>query len=635
MLTEKIIISSIMLTLQNLSIQRGAKFLLEECNLTIHAKQKIGVVGANGCGKSTLFAALRSEIQPDKGNISLPSQLRIAHLAQETPALERSAIEYVIDADKTLRQLEDKIQQAQLADDGNLIAKLYAQLESIDGYTANARAAQLLDGLGFLASQFDQPVKAFSGGWRVRLNLAQALMCPSDLLLLDEPTNHLDLDAVIWLETWLQKYTGTLLLISHDREFLDNIADHILHFEHAKIKLYTGNYSSFEEQRAAQLALQQATYLKQQAKRAHMMEFVNRFRAKASKAKQAQSRLKALNKMELVAAVQIESPFEFTFKPAHKNPHPLLNLDQVNVGYGDQVILKQVNLQIVPGMRVGLLGPNGAGKSTLIKLLAGELPALSGTYDINKETHIGYFAQHQVDALNADASPIQQLAKQALQASEQQLRTFLGGFAFSGDMATAKIERFSGGEKARLALALLVWQRPNLLLLDEPTNHLDLEMRQALALALQDYVGAMLVVSHDRYLLRTTTDSLLLVANGKVNVFEEDLEAYEKWLLEFRQQHIKNAAMSTADKALKVNEHDKRKLQRQLETRLQTLEKKMQQYQSELKVLETILADSALYEPAQQAKLAQLLTKQKQLTQQFQQVEHDWMLLLEELESMQ
>lgn len=622
-----------MLTLQNVTIQRGTKFLLEDCNLTIHAKQKIGIVGANGCGKSTLFAALRSEIQVDKGNISLPAQIRIAHLAQETPAIDRSAIDYVIDADKTFRALEEKIQQAQENGDGELIAKLYVQLENIDGYTIQARAAQLLDGLGFLTDQFAQPVKSFSGGWRVRLNLAQALMCPSDLLLLDEPTNHLDLDAVIWLEKWLQKYTGTLLLISHDREFLDNIADHIMHFECAKIKLYTGNYSSFEQQRAANLALQQATYLKQQQKREHMVRFVERFRAKASKAKQAQSRLKALAKMETIAAVQTESPFEFEFKAPPKIPHPLLNLEKVDIGYGNNTILKQVNLQITPGMRIGLLGPNGAGKSTLIRVLAGELKPLRGTHEINSDTHIGYFAQHQVDALNADATPVQHLAKLAPNATEQQLRNFLGGFAFSGDMATAKIDRFSGGEKARLALALLVWQRPNLLLLDEPTNHLDLEMRQALVMALQDYVGAMLIVSHDRFLLRTTTDSLLLVAHNQVNTFTEDLEAYEKWLFEFRQLNSLNSLPSSI-KEQRAQDQDKRKLQRQLETRLQTLEKKLQQYQIDLKALESLLADTALYEANQQSQLSQCLSKRQQLTKQLTETEHEWLLLLEQIETM-
>ena len=620
-----------MITLQNVTIQRGTKYLLEDCSLTVHAKQKIGVVGANGCGKSTLFAAIRNELGIDKGTITLPAHLRIAHLAQETPALERTALDYVIDADKPLRDIEKKLVQAQEENDGNLIAKLYAEFEALDGYTVQARAAQLLDGLGFFANQFEQSVKSFSGGWRMRLNLAQALMCPSDLLLLDEPTNHLDLDAVIWLEEWLRKYPGTLLLISHDREFLDNIATHIAHFERNKMKLYTGNYSAFEEQRAANLALQQATHLKQQQKQEHLISFVNRFRAKASKAKQAQSRLKALAKMEMVAAVQAESPFEFEFKPSSKNPHPLLNLEKADIGYDTHAILKQVNLQITPGMRIGLLGPNGAGKTTLIRLLAGELKPLSGDYEINGETNIGYFAQHQVDALRPDESPMQHLSKIAPQASEQQLRNFLGGFAFSGDMALAKIDKFSGGEKARLALALLVWQRPNLLLLDEPTNHLDLEMRQALVFALQDFTGAMVIVSHDRYMLRTTTDSLILVANGEVKIFDEDLAAYEKWLLEFRKKNNQTiSAISGANNNL--SEYDKRKKQRQLETRLQTLENKLHQLQAELKSLEVILSEPAIYEENQQAKLKKHLATREKIALQLQVTEQDWLVLLERLE---
>ncbi len=627
-----------MLIIQNLSIRRGVKSLLDNSQLTLQARQKVGIIGANGCGKSSLFASIRGQLAVDQGNITLPAQTRIAYLAQETPALERAALDYVIDADQTLRALEAQIHQAQtsLEDEhiaGEQIARLYGELEAHDGYTAPTRAAQLLDGLGFHASQFNQPVKTFSGGWRMRLNLAQALMCPSDLLLLDEPTNHLDLDAVIWLETWLQKYPGTLLLISHDREFLDNITDHTLHFYHGTLKLYTGNYSAFEAQRAANLVLQQATHLKQQQKREHLLSFIKRFGAKASKAKQAQSRVKALAKMEVTAAVQAESPFEFELKPPLKNPYPLLNLEKAAIGYGDKIILNHVNLQIIPGMRVGLLGPNGAGKTTLIRVLAGELAPLAGSCDVNSDTQIGYFAQHQVDALKADLSPLEQLAKIAPQASEQQLRNFLGGFAFSGDMAVTKTARFSGGEKARLALALIVWQRPNLLLLDEPTNHLDLEMREALMFALQDYSGAMVLVSHDRHLLRTTTDSLILVAHEEVKSFDDDLTAYEKWLTDFRSNSLKNFTLTPVKIATeKTLTAEQRKSQRQLETRLQTIEKKQRQLQAELKSLEPILTDAALYEDAQKVKLAHYLAQREEITKQLKETEQIWFELMEAIE---
>ncbi|MFU8797855.1 MAG: ABC-F family ATP-binding cassette domain-containing protein, partial [Gammaproteobacteria bacterium] len=471
-----------MITLRNLSLQRGQRLLLDHAHLTLFARQKIGFIGINGSGKSTLFALLQRQITSETGDLHMPSHLRIAHLAQETPALQQSALDYVLDGDSTLRKLETALARET---DGEKIAHLHAEFAEIDGYTANARAAQLLNGLGFSTVEQQTSVADFSGGWRMRLNLAQALLSPSDLLLLDEPTNHLDLDAIIWLEEWLKNYPGTLIIISHDRDFLDNVTDHIVHLEQKQLKLYTGNYSAFEQQRAAQLALQQSMHEKQEKKRAHIMSYVNRFKAKASKARQAQSRLKLLEKMDVIEAAHVDSEFEFEFREASDFPNPLINLSHTAICYGDHTILNPFHLSLAPGDRIGLLGPNGAGKSSLIKLLAGELIPAAGTRDVHKHLRIGYFAQHQVDYLKLDKSPIQHLQKIDPRIPEQAFRNFLGGFDFKGDRVYEPIAPFSGGEKARLALALIAWQRPHLLLLDEPTNHLDLEMRQALTTALQ------------------------------------------------------------------------------------------------------------------------------------------------------
>jgi ATP-binding cassette subfamily F protein 3 len=542
-----------MLSLRNLTVQRGKKLLLSQVNLTIMRGQKVGIIGANGCGKSSLLALLQGQLFPEEGEVDLPSNLTIAHLAQEIPAVSTPAIEYVLDGDMALREIEAALSVAQQAGDGMREASLLMQFEAIDGYTARARAAQLLHGLGFAVTADEKPVNEFSGGWRMRLNLARALMCRSDLLLLDEPTNHLDLDAVLWFEQWLKHYQGTLLLISHDRDFLDNVVDNIAHFEQQTITLYRGNYLAFEQQRAAKLALQQASYQKQLREVAHVRSFVERFRYKASKAKQAQSRLKALAKMEVVALAHVDSPFSFHFQAAAKNPTILISLEQVAVGYGELAILRQIRLQIRPGLRLGLLGPNGAGKSTLIKLLAGELSPLAGECFWGEGLQIGYFAQHQLDQLRADESPLQHLQRVDKQASEQALRNFLGGFGFVGEMALSPVAPFSGGEKARLALALLVWQRPNLLLLDEPTNHLDLAMRDALTLALQEYEGALVVVSHDRHLLRLTTDQLLLVAHGRVIDFEGDLKDYGQWLLEHRAEQRQSGENESATPVSKLN----------------------------------------------------------------------------------
>ena len=517
-----------MIRLQNLTLQRGPQRLLEDAELTLHAGHKAGLVGANGAGKSTLFALLLGELTPDSGDCLLPADWRIAHMRQEIDTLDRIAIDYVLDGDLRLRQVQADLAKAEADEDGAAQARLHAELDSADGYTADARARKMLAGLGFTNEQMDRTVADFSGGWRMRLNLAQALMCPSDLLLLDEPTNHLDLDAILWLEDFLKNYPGTLLLISHDRDFLDAVVDNIAHVDQRKITLYRGGYSAFERARAERLAQQQQAYEKQQAQRAHMESYIARFKAQATKARQAQSRIKALERMEELSAAHVDSPFDFVFREAVKLSSPLLDLSDARLGYGDKTILEKVKLQLVPGARIGLLGPNGAGKSTLIKNLAGELEPLSGRLARGENLVVGYFAQHQLDSLDSKASPLLHMQRLAPAEREQTLRDFLGGFDFRGARIDEPVLNFSGGEKARLALALIAWGRPNLLLLDEPTNHLDLEMRLALTMALQEFSGAVLVVSHDRHLLKSTTDEFLLVADGKVQEFDGDLEDYAR-----------------------------------------------------------------------------------------------------------
>ena len=535
-----------MLRITNLTLARGAKRLLEGASATIYAGHKVGLIGPNGCGKSSLFALIRGEVLADVGGVELPAAWTIAHVAQETPATDSSAIDYVQDGDRELRDVERALAAANAAHDadphagGEALAELHHRFDVIGGYAARARAATLLSGLGFSEPQQARPVASFSGGWRMRLNLAQALMCRSDLLLLDEPTNHLDLDAVLWLEDWLGRYPGTLLLITHDRDFLDGVAGGIVHIDGQKLKTYGGNYSQFEQERALQLSLQQASYAKQQKQIAHLQAFVDRFRAKATKAKQAQSRIKAIERMERIAAAHVDSPFEFHFAATPIAARQLVRLEQVTLGYGDPTaappILTHLEWSILAGDRIGLLGRNGAGKSTLLKAIAGTLAARTGVRHTAQNLKIGYFAQHQVDQLRGEESPLWHLGKIDPGAREQEFRDFLGGFDFRGDMASAPVGRFSGGEKARLTLALLVRQKPNLLILDEPTNHLDIEMREALAEALQDYGGALLVVAHDRHLLRATADALWLVADGTVVPFDGDLDDYRDWVLGLRRR---------------------------------------------------------------------------------------------------
>ena len=628
-----------MISLKNLSLQRGTKPIFERVNLTIQPGQKVGVVGANGCGKSTLFALLRGELHSDAGDVELPPRITIAHVAQETPALPQAALEYVIDGDHELRQLQQTLAEAEAAHDGTRIAELHAQLDHVDGYSANARAAKLLAGLGFAQEQLQTPVSAFSGGWRMRLNLAQALMCRSDLLLLDEPTNHLDLETVMWLENWLRAYPGTLLLISHDRDFLDATINQIAHVANCGITLYTGNYEDFERQKAERLAQQQSAFQKQQREIAHLQSFIDRFKAKATKAKQAQSRVKALERMEMVAATKVDSPFTFSFRDPESSPNPLLRIEQADAGYGATPILRRINLSIQAGSRIGLLGLNGAGKSTLIKLLAGEMAPLNGQRIEGKGLKIGYFAQHQLETLRPDESPLWHLQKLDPNAREAELRSYLGGFDFVGDNALAPVGPFSGGEKSRLALALLIWQRPNLLLLDEPTNHLDLEMREALTFALQDYSGSLIVVSHDRHLLRATTDDFWLVENGTVNPFDGDLDDYRRYRSEQAQLDAPPPSQANVDrKAQKRQEAEERQrlaqLRKPLEARLKKIEPEMERLNGEKTELEQRLAADGLYAPERKDELKAALLRQAEVASRLEELELDWLELQEQLESL-
>jgi ATP-binding cassette subfamily F protein 3 len=629
-----------MLTLRHLALQRGGKALFEAVSLTIHAGQKVGIVGANGSGKSSLLALVLGEIQQDAGDLELPPRLAIAHVAQETPALPMPAVDYVLDGDAELRQVERALQTAEAARDGMRLAGLHARFEALDGYAARARAERLLAGLGFAAGQGQRPVAEFSGGWRMRLNLARALLCRSELLLLDEPTNHLDLDAVLWLEQWLRSYPGTLLLISHDRDVLDTVVDHIAHLEQRQIRLYRGNYSEFENQRAARLVLQQAAYEKQQQAIAHLHGFINRFRVKATKARQAQSRIKALEHMERIAAAHVDSPFQVRFRTPEKLPNPLLSLEQVEAGYGKHVVLRRVSLVINPGTRLGLLGPNGAGKSTLIKLLAGVLPPLGGRINAGQGLAVGYFAQHQLEQLRPEWSPLQHLQALDNKTTEQELRDFLGGFGFPGEQALVPVEPFSGGEKARLVLALVVWQRPNLLLLDEPTNHLDLEMRHALNLALQDYQGALLVVSHDRHLLRTTTDAFALVVESRVCPFDGDLDDYRDWLNAAQRTPRENATPRPGElrqehKRLAVERRNQLAVQRRpLQKRVQELEMRLDKLHADKAEIEAVLADAGIYADVNKDRLKELLLRQGRSSAALEQVEKEWLDLQEQLETL-
>jgi len=630
-----------MIVFSSLQIRRGVRVLLDNATATINPGQKVGLVGKNGCGKSTLLALLKDEISADAGSFSYPGNWSLAWVNQETPALEMPAIEYVIDGDREFRQLEADLAHANAINDGHAIATLHGKLDAIQAWTMQSRAASLLHGLGFTQEQLQRPVSDFSGGWRMRLNLAQALICRSDLLLLDEPTNHLDLDAVIWLERWLKSYNGTLILISHDRDFLDPVVDKILHIEQQTIFEYTGNYSSFEIQRATKLSQQQSMYEHQQQKVAHLQSFIDRFKAKATKAKQAQSRIKMLERMEMIAPAHVDNPFTFSFRAPESLPNPLLKMEKVSAGYGDRQILNSIKLNLVPGSRIGLLGRNGAGKSTLIKLLAGELAPQHGEIGLAKGIKLGYFAQHQLEFLRADESPLQHLARLAPKVLEQQLRDYLGGFGFQGDKVTEETRRFSGGEKARLVLALIVWQRPNLLLLDEPTNHLDLDMRQALTEALIDFEGALVVVSHDRHLLRSTTDDLYIVHDGKVETFDGDLEDYQQWLSDVQKQETAEAApkndnanSAQARKDQKRREAELRAQTQPLRKQIEKLEKQMEKHNAQVADAEAKLSDSAIYDASRKADLTSALQQQASAKSALEECEMEWLDAQEQLEAM-
>ena len=637
-----------MIQFRNLTLTRGAKILLEAASFQLHPGHKVGLIGANGAGKSSLFALLRGELHPEVGDLDMPPNWIIAHVAQEMTELSQAALEFTLDGDAELREVEVALIAAETNHEGEKIAELHHRLSDIEGYSAKARASALLDGLGFTQADLTRPVSDFSGGWRVRLNLARALMCRSDLLLLDEPTNHLDLDAVIWLESWLRDYRGTLVLISHDRDFLDAVIDNVLHIEQQRITLYRGGYSDFERQRGEKLALQQAMYEKQQRKVAHLHSYIDRFRVQATKARQAQSRIKALERMEMISAAHVDSQFNFEFRAPVSAPDPLLVLDDVSAGYAEKTILNTVLLTIRPGERIGLLGKNGAGKSTLIKLLAAELKPLSGKRVEGKDLRIGYFAQHQLEQLRPSESPLQHMLRQDIELNnsttrEQEHMNYLGGFDFKGDMARSSIEKFSGGEKSRLALALLIWTRPNLLLLDEPTNHLDLEMRHALTLALQDYQGGVILVSHDRALLRATCDNFILVAHGAAEAFDGDLDDYKDWLAT---QKIGQKAENTtpasllASRAGANNTYTQNKagrqarilLRRPLLKETEQVEKQLEKFNQEKTSLDARAGESALYDVENKAELQNLLKRQVDLSNMIDQAEMRWLELHEQLE---
>ncbi len=626
-----------MIRLENIELRRGSKPLLLDSSVTVHPGQRVGLVGTNGCGKSSLFALLRGEIDVDSGSVSLPAAWRISAVAQETPAVDKTVLEYTIDVDAEYRRLQQEIAAAEASQSGEQLAQLIHDYDMCDGYSMEARAGRLLHGLGFSVDEQQRTVASFSGGWRMRINLARALLCPSELLLLDEPTNHLDLDAIYWLEKWLKSYAGTLLLISHDREFLDRAVDAVVHIEHQTLFYYAGNYSGFEQQRAGRLAQQQALFEKQEKQRAHLQKYIDRFRYKASKARQAQSRIKALEKLQATAALVAASGFNFRFAEPEALSSPLISLDNVMAGYGEKTVLERIAMNLQPGVRIGLLGRNGAGKSTLIKLLAGLLQPQSGHLTQGGNLAIGYFAQHQLEALDIEATPLLHLQRLAPKASEQALRNYLGGFGFRGDTVLAPVAPFSGGEKARLALALVVWQKPNLLLLDEPTNHLDLDMREALVFAIQAFKGAVVLVSHDRHLLSTVVDEFYLVRGGKVAPFDGDLEDYHKILLTAES----DVSTSLEDQSLAqvMPRKEKKRLEavfresiQPLKKQLGQIETQMERWQQQLADLDQKLSDPELYGQDSSTQMTSLMKEQGNLRTSLQSQEALWFELQDEIE---
>ncbi|MCR9105590.1 MAG: ATP-binding cassette domain-containing protein [Gammaproteobacteria bacterium] len=626
-----------MIILRDISLRRGTKLLLEGVNITIQPGQRLALIGANGSGKSSLFALLLGELSADQGVIEGIGNMQLAHMAQEVAASALPARDFVWRGDAQLAALRDQLRALEDAGDFARAAAVHQQLEEIDGYSAERRAAMLLQGLGFADEQHERPVSEFSGGWRIRLNLARALMTPSDLLLLDEPTNHLDLDATLWLQQWLTQYSGTLVMISHDRDFIDATCTRILHIAQRQLSAYVGNYSEFERQRAERMAAQQASYDKQQRRIAEIDSFVARFRYKATKARQAQSRLKELERMQALEPAHADSPFDFAFPPPEKSSDPLLKLEDATLGYGQSSILHKVSLDLRPGSRYGLLGRNGAGKSTLLKSLIGELPLLQGKRIIGEHVHIGYFDQQQLEALDLHASPALHIQRLSPQAREQDVLNFLGGFNFRGDGATAPIAPLSGGEKARLALAMVVWQRPNLLVLDEPTNHLDLEMRHAMEIALQRYEGALVLVSHDRHMLRNSVEELLLVHEGVVEDYREDLSGYERWLLS-RYASSKPGTPPGDNPAANNKKQQRqdaaaaREKLRPLRHSLQQAEKEMAHVESALAEIQAALQDTGIYSGERKAELAALLQREGALKANAAALEDQWLDIQQQLE---
>lgn len=630
-----------MIKAENLSLMRGSKQLLTGAQFTIFPGQRVGLVGANGTGKSSLFALIRGELKQDHGELSIPKAWRMASVAQETPALDTPARDYVIAGDTEYMAIQTALTQAEIDNDGNAIALLHGQLDTIGGYQIEARASALLAGLGFTTEQLTHPVQSFSGGWRMRLNLAQALIARADLLLLDEPTNHLDLDTIIWLESWLVRFPGTVMIISHDRDFLDGVITHTIHIEQSTANCYQGNYSSFQRQRAERRAQAQQKFAKEQDQRAHLQSFVDRFRAKASKAKQAQSRLKALEKLTATAPLDESVSYDLTFPKPDKLPNPLIKLDNAQAGYGNTVILKAIHFNLVPGSRIGLLGRNGAGKSTLTKLLAGEIQPLTGDREVSAGLAIGYFAQHQLDTLHPEETAMAHLLRLDPTASEQKMRDYLGRFGFKGDRAFEPVAPFSGGEKARLVLAMLIYQRPNLLLLDEPTNHLDLDMREALVMALQEFSGAMVVVSHDRHFLRATVDDYYLVANSAVEHFKGDLDDYSQWLNE-QTSSIEDSCVVSNPSANAENKEQKKQQRRAaaaqreqlkpLRNKIKKAEMAMQKVEKSLALINETLADPVIYQSKSAEQLKVLFQQQGQQQVQLEQLEAEWLALEAEYE---
>ena len=592
-----------MIEFQSLTIRMNANILIDNFSFSITPRMRVGLVGKNGTGKTTLFNTILGRHEPDKGEIYIPKSAVIAEVAQEIYNTDLSAFEYILSGDEELLELREAEATALAQNDANQIANVYARIEEIDGYRAESRAYQLLDGLGFKVEDYHKPVKDFSGGWRMRLNIGKALMCRSDILLLDEPTNHLDFETVVWVENWLKQYPGILIVISHDRDFLDNICTQIIHLYQQKATVYSGNYSAFLRLKAEKLAHQQAQFEKNEKTRAHLQTFIDRFSAKATKAKQAQSRVKALEKLEDIAPIVAENEFSFQFQQPERLPDPLIRLDNVSFAYNQSdLILNGIHFTVTPETRVGILGRNGEGKSTLIKLIAGENQPTAGTIIASEHLKVGYFSQHQVEYLTLSESPMWHLSQLDNQITTQDGRNFLGSFGFHGDKVLEAIAPFSGGEKARLALALIVYQKPNLLLLDEPTNHLDIEMREAIAVALQSFTGGVLMVSHDASLLELCCDQFLLVANQGLQEFKGDLNDYRQYLIEQNRRASRCDKTDTA-KGLKPQHHLDREERKKLQTELRRLTKEIEQTEKKLAKLtrkiaelETVLGDPDSYE---------------------------------------